>query len=153
MDDMLKISDNVTYRDVTKSTTATKYNISNTPNNEQLENIRFLCNGIIEVLIKKGFKFNINSFFRSLELNKKIGGATKSISQHCKGEAVDLSSVDSISMFNFIKENLEFDQLIYEFGNEHQPQWVHVSLKKENNRKQILKSIKENGKTKYLPYV
>jgi hypothetical protein len=153
MDDMLKISDNVTYRDVTKSTTATKYNISNAPNKEQLDNIILLCNNIIEVLIKNKFKINISSFFRSLELNKKIGGATKPVSQHCKGEAVDLTSVDNASIFNFIKENLEFDQLIYEFGNDKQPQWVHISLKKEDNRKQILKIIKEDGKAKYLPYV
>ena len=95
-----------------------------------------------------------NSCFRSAELNKRIGGAKSS--QHCanKGAAFDLDDTyrhkTNSEMFDYIKDNLTFDQLIWEFGTDENPNWVHVSYNEGNNRGQILKACKINGKTKYL---
>ena len=90
----------------------------------------------------------ISSGFRSLQVNKMIGGSKTS--QHTKGEAMDIKI--GSKGFNFIKDKLEFDQLIWEFGNDENPSWVHVSYKKGRNRKQVLKAYKQNGKTKYSSY-
>ena len=95
----------------------------------------------------------INSFFRCEELNKAIGGSTKS--QHCQGRAIDIDdvygSVSNAFMYYYIKDNLDFDQLIWEFGTDHNPDWVHVSyIDGDSNRKRCLKAIRENGKTKYI---
>ena len=84
-----------------------------------------------------------------------LGGATRS--QHSTGEALDIdmdgTALSNKEIFNFIKERLQFDQLIWEFGNDTNPDWVHVSYKADGNqRKQVLRAIKENGKTKYIPY-
>lgn len=98
-----------------------------------------------------GHPIYITSFYRSPELNKAIGGSPRS--QHCKGQAIDIDDVIGSStnadFFNYIKDNLEFDQLIWEFGNNDSPNWVHVSYNTDNNRGNILKASKENGKTKY----
>jgi hypothetical protein len=95
----------------------------------------------------------INSFFRSEKLNKAIGGSGKS--QHCQGRAIDIDdvygSVSNAYMFYYIKDNLDFDQLIWEFGSDANPDWVHVSyVDEDSNRKRCLKAIRENGKTKYI---
>jgi zinc D-Ala-D-Ala carboxypeptidase len=89
----------------------------------------------------------ISSGFRSLQVNKMIGGAKTS--QHTKGEAMDLQI--GSKGFNFIKDKLQFDQLIWEFGNDENPAWVHVSYSSKN-RKQVLKATKKNGKTIYSNY-
>jgi hypothetical protein len=90
-------------------------------------------------------------------LNKCIGGSATS--QHCQGEAIDIdmdgtpNGVTNKMVFNYIKDNLEFDQLIYEFGNDTNPDWVHVSYESTGKqRKQVLRAYKEAGKTKYKPY-
>jgi len=94
----------------------------------------------------------INSFFRSPELNKAIGGSGKS--QHCHGQAIDLDDTfgraTNAEMFEFIKEHLDFDQIIWEFGDDTNPDWVHVSyVSPEQNRNRCLKAYRENGKTNY----
>lgn len=98
-----------------------------------------------------GHPIYITSFYRSPELNKAIGGSPSS--QHCKGEAIDIDDVigesTNADFFNYIKDNLDFDQLIWEFGNDGSPNWVHVSYRASNNRGNVLKAVKENGKTKY----
>jgi hypothetical protein len=102
-----------------------------------------------------GVPIHISSGYRSKELNAKIGGSATS--QHCKGQAVDIdmdnsaNGVTNADVFNYIKDNLPFDQLIWEFGNEDNCDWVHVSYV-PNGRKQILKAFKMNGATKYFPY-
>jgi len=93
----------------------------------------------------RGAPIKVNSGYRSPEYNKKIGGAKTS--QHMKGEALDLPLTSD--EFHFIKDNLEFDQLIWEFGSDKKPAWVHVSYSATNNRKQVLRAAKINGKTKY----
>jgi len=99
-----------------------------------------------------GGPIKVNSFFRSVALNEAIGGAASS--QHCKGQAIDIDDVYGVKsnaeMYNWIKENLDFDQMIWEFGTDTQPNWIHVSyVSKEDNRNKCLKAYKEHGQTKY----
>ena len=108
-----------------------------------------------------GGPIKINSFFRSPELNAAIGGAYKikngkkvQTSQHCKGQAMDLDDVyghkTNAEMYMYIKENLDFDQLIWEFGDDENPNWIHVSyVDAQQNRNRCLKAYKDNGRTKY----
>ena len=98
-----------------------------------------------------GGPIKVNSFFRSISLNEAIGGV--STSQHCKGQAIDLDDVygykSNAEMYYWIKENLNFDQLIWEFGTDTNPNWIHVSyVSDEENRNKCLKAYKENRKTK-----
>jgi hypothetical protein len=101
-----------------------------------------------------GVPIHISSGYRSEALNKFIKGSSSS--QHCKGEAIDIdmdgssSGVTNADVYNFIKDNLEFDQLIWEFGTDKNPDWVHVSYTKGKNRKQKLKAVRANGKTSYV---
>ena len=94
----------------------------------------------------------INSFYRSPELNTAIGGSATS--EHCKGQAIDIDDTfgkaTNAEMYNWIKDNLDFDQMIWEFGDNDNPAWVHVSyVSPEKNSNRCLKAYKENGKTKY----
>lgn len=155
---MDKISDHISYNEATRSNTAERYNIDNTPNEEQLEAMKLVAEKCFEPVRKHhGKPIFISSFFRSIELNKKIGGSGSS--QHCKGEAIDIDAdifkngISNADIFNYIKDNCEWDQMIWEFGTDENPSWVHVSYtNKRKNRKQILKAIKINGKTKYISY-
>lgn len=102
-----------------------------------------------------GVPIFVSSFFRSPELNKAIGGARNS--QHCTGEAIDLDAdvfggVSNAEVFDYIRRNLIFDQLIWEFGTARNPEWVHVSYTAGVNRKQVLKALKVEGRTKYVPW-
>lgn len=151
----MKISEHVSYKEVTYSQTAIRNDIDNEPNEEQLKKIRLVAENIFEPLRKwVGKPIKINSCFRSPDLNKRIGGAASS--QHCanKGAAFDLDDTygykTNAEMFHYIKKNLYFDQLIWEFGTDKNPNWVHVSYNEDNNRGQILKACKVNGRTSYL---
>lgn len=150
----LRISQHISYAEATKSQQAVRFNIINKPNEEQLESMRNLANKVFEP-IRRNFKkpIAITSFFRSPALNKVIGGSLTS--QHCKGEAMDIDAdvfggVTNSEIFHFIKNNLDFDQLIWEFGNHKEPDWVHVSLRINTNRRQILRAEKRNGSTVYI---
>ena len=150
---MLKISKHISYREAVHSATAKRRGIDNTPNQEQLDNMYKVADFIFEPLrMYVGGAIKITSFFRSQDLNKAIGGSTKS--QHCKGQAIDIDDVfgykTNYEMFEYIRENLDFDQLIYEFGTNDNPDWIHVSyVSKKENRNRVLRAIRENGKTKY----
>lgn len=141
------ISPNVTYTEATKSDTAIKHGIDNTPNELQLANMRSVAQNIFQP-VRNRFRvpIAITSFFRSEKLNRKIGGSRTS--QHCAGEAMDIDAdvmgmVSNREIFNYIKDNLVFDQLIWEFGDNYEPAWVHVSFKRIGiNRGQILKAVK-----------
>jgi len=126
------------------------------PTEQHIANLKKLAENVFEP-IRANFRqpIRISSGYRSQSLNAAIGGATNS--QHSTGEAIDIdmegTKITNKEIFNFIKEKLNFDQLIYEFGNNIEPDWVHVSYKSNGQqRKQILRAIKENGKTKYIPY-
>ena len=149
----MAISEHISYKEGVYSRTATRLDIDNEPNNEQMDNMCLIAQEVFEPLrMWVGGPIKINSFFRSPELNKAIGGSGKS--QHCHGQAIDLDDTfgraTNAEMYRFIKENLDFDQIIWEFGDENNPDWVHVSyVSEEQNRNRCLQAYKENGKTKY----
>ena len=149
----MKISDHITYAEAIHSQTAKRKGIDNTPNPNQIEAMKLLAEKVFEPLREwVGGPIKVNSFFRSPDLNTAIGGSKTS--QHCKGQAIDIDDVygykTNSEMYHWIKENLSFDQMIWEFGTDTQPNWVHVSyVSEENNRNRCLKAYKENGKTKY----
>ena len=129
--------------------------MSNNPTEEHLENIKVLCEKVLEPLRLKFGPINISSGYRSKVLNHYIGGALKS--QHCEGKAADLDmdgvgNVTNKDLFDYINVHLDFDQMIWEFGTSDNPDWVHVSYNGAKNRKQVLRAIKVNGKTAYAPY-
>ena len=149
----MSISKHISYKEGVYSRTATRLGIKNNPNTEQMENMITIAEEVFEPLrAYVGGPIKINSFFRSPELNKAIGGSTKS--QHCHGQAIDLDDTfgrcTNAEMFEFIKKYLDFDQIIWEFGNDNNPDWVHVSyVSPDQNRKRCLKAYKEKGKTNY----
>ena len=149
----MAISEHISYKEGVYSRTATRLDIDNEPNDEQMNNMCLIAQEVFEPLrMWVGGPIKINSFFRSPKLNKTIGGSTKS--QHCHGQAIDLDDTfgraTNAEMFDFIKENLDFDQMIWEFGDEDNPDWVHVSyVSEDKNRNRCLQAYKENGKTKY----
>ena len=146
----MNLSKHVTVEEFCFSPTAKRMGVANVMALQQLENATLLCEKIFEPIREHiGKPIRINSGFRSPSLNRAIGGSSSS--QHCKGQAVDLDIQDR-KIFDWIKNNLIFDQLIYEFGNEDAPDWIHVSYSHKNNRKQILKAIKKAGKTVYINY-
>lgn len=153
----MKITEHVSYKEAIKSNTAIRKGIENIPSGEQMENIKLLCENVFEPLREHvGGPIAINSLFRSPELNRAIGGS--STSQHCaiNGAAIDIDDtygkMSNADMFKFIKDNLDFDQMIWEYGDDDNPDWVHVSYKKRDNRNQILKCKKIKGKTVYSIY-
>jgi hypothetical protein len=145
----MKLSKNLTLGEATKSATAIKNGISNKPSGEHLSNLIQIATKIFQP-VRDHFQkpIIVSSGYRSQALNDLIGGASGS--QHSKGEALDLDgSVDNFLIFEFIKNNLEFDQLIWEFGDDENPDWVHVSYKTENNRGEILQAVRQNGRVIY----
>lgn len=149
------VSDHISFREATFSETAERHGLTNLPNLEEISNMRKLADRIFEPLRAAiGHPIRINSFYRSINLNKKIGGSATS--QHCRGQAMDISSVHSgysnADLFHFIRQNLDFDQLIWEFGTADEPNWVHVSYAEGKNRKMVLRSIKQEGKIIYQKY-
>jgi zinc D-Ala-D-Ala carboxypeptidase len=150
---MEKISKHVSYKEATFSQTATRRDIDNTPSEEVLKRMQAVAENVFEPLrAHVGGPIKINSFYRSPLLNTAIGGSKSS--QHTRGEAIDiddtLGNMSNKDMFTFIKDELDFDQIIWEFGDDENPAWVHVSyVSPENNRRRILKASKVNGKTTY----
>ena len=154
----MKISEHLDLSEVTRSETAKRKGISNEPTAEHLENFKKLAENIFEP-IRNHFNvpIHISSGYRSKALNTSIGGSLTS--QHCSGEAIDIdmdgssNGVTNKMVFDFIKANLNFDQMIWEFGSSSNPDWVHVSYESTGKqRKQILKATKTGGATKYSPY-
>tara|TARA_Y100001963_G_C6774509_1_gene446639 strand:- start:1982 stop:2443 length:462 start_codon:yes stop_codon:yes gene_type:complete len=151
---MDRISKNISYKEAIHSETAKRKGIANIPNDEQVAAMLSVAEMVFQPLREwVGGPIKINSFFRSPKLNSAIGGSSRS--QHCKGEAIDLDDVygykTNAEMFNWIRENLSFDQMIWEFGSDENPSWVHVSyVDAQENRNRCLKAYKEKGKTKYM---
>ena len=144
----------LTFEQAVFSQTAIRKGIANIPTSQQIESIR-LTSAKIWIPIKTAFpNAQISSFFRNEELNKLIGGSTTS--QHCKGEAIDITlptPKEKLELFEWVKKNLQFDQLILEFPDkEGNPSWVHVSHSSIKNRREVLKAVKVGGATKYIKY-
>jgi len=153
----MRISEHVSYNEAVHSDTAKRLGIVNVPNEEQLSNMVVTVEKIFEPIRNK---FNvpifISSFFRSKQLNRAIGGSNSS--QHCEGKAMDIDSdryneITNSDIFYYIKNNVDFDQLIWEFGTSINPDWVHASYESPTkNRKEILVAFKQGKKTKYRFY-
>ncbi len=150
---MNRISKHITYKEATRSVTALRLGIENKPSEYELQNMELIAEKVFEPLREAvNGPIKINSFYRSEELNKSIGGSSRS--QHCQGRAIDIDDfygyVSNAYMYYYIKDNLDFDQLIWEFGTDTNPDWVHVSyVDGDSNRKRCLLAYKEDGKTKY----
>jgi len=128
----------------------TKTGIHNEPNQEQKENLQALVENVLQPARDALGIIIVTSGFRNARVNAAIGGSRSS--QHMKGEAADCVHKDNAALFHWIKYNVEFDQLIWEFGDKDQPDWVHVSYSRTKNRGQALRAKKEKGVTKYLPF-
>lgn len=148
----MMLSPKVSLLTATKSDTAIRFGIDNTPNEIQLENMKRVAEKVIEPILARFPGAFVSSFFRSEKLNKKIGGAKGS--QHMTGEAVDIDSTDNklnLDIFNFAKNELVHDQVILESPDtDGVPSWVHISLKNSDNRGQVLVYL--SSTKKYLPY-
>ena len=148
---MVRLSENFSLQEFTKSQTAERRGIDNTPVEGHLENAKALFENVVQPVRDNFGVTVINSGYRSGDLNYAIGGSNTS--QHCKGQAVDIEcpGTPNYDVAKWIEENLDFDQLILEFYTPGIPDsgWVHVSYKSEDNRKGVLTAMKENGKTVY----
>jgi hypothetical protein len=155
----MKLSEHLTLSEVTKSDTAKRLGIDNNPTPEHLANLKLLAENIFEPIRKHfGKPIFLSSGYRSKALNSAVPGSS-STSQHCSGEALDLdqdgkqTGVTNKMVFDYIKNNLNFDQLIWEFGTDSNPDWVHVSWESTGKqRKMILKATRVNGKPVYSPW-
>ncbi|MBC8305185.1 MAG: hypothetical protein H8E55_56665 [Pelagibacterales bacterium] len=149
-----KISKHVSYREGVYSITALRLGLKNEPTEEHLQNMRLISEKVFEPLREfVNGPIKINSFYRGPELNKAIGGSSKS--QHCNGQAMDIDDTHGVmsnaTMYYWIQQNLDFDQMIWEFGTKNNPDWIHVSyVSEEKNRNRCLKAYREDGKTKYM---
>lgn len=120
--------------------TVTHENLDNTPGPLHIQKLIALVQNLLDPVREMyGYPICVNSGFRTLAVNKAVGGATKPTSQHTKGEAADLDCADNARLFYLIRYHFDYDQLIWEEGSNLQPDWVHVSFKTQGNRKQILK--------------
>ena len=154
----MQLSEHLSLAEVTRSETAKRRGVSNMPTEAHIANFKLLAENIFEPIRNHfGKPIFISSGYRSAELNKAIGGAASS--QHCQGEAIDIDmdgrpgGITNKMVFDFIKENLNFDQLIWEFKTNANPDWVHVSYESTGKqRKQILKAVRKGGATSYVPY-
>lgn len=150
----MNLSPNFTLSEMTKSETALRHNLENTPGETEIENLRVLCERVLQPVrdhYGKGVK--VNSGFRHPDVNAAVGGSKTS--DHCKGQAADIEipGVPNHELAEWIAANLDYTQLILEFYTRGIPDsgWVHVSYDPSNLKKQNLTATKENGKTVYLP--
>jgi len=151
---MEKLSKYVSLSEVIRSDNAKRLGIDNNPIDEHKDNLKLVCSEVFDK-VREHFEkpIGISSGYRSKALNDATPGASNK-SHHSTGNALDIDAdifggITNSEIFNYIKDNLEFNQLIWEFGNSSNPDWVHVSYVKGNNKKQILKAVKRNGKTIY----
>lgn len=173
----MKVSAHISYKEATASGYATRHGLDNSPNEQELANIKLWAEKVFEPTREQVSKIrgkdspiHINSIFRSERVNEKIGGSETS--QHCAGRKTKLEEAagdietnyddfNNKDLFMLIKEKGTFDQLIWEFGDDEAPAWVHVSYRKGANRKEVIKAIKvpdpkpddpDRMKTKYIPF-
>lgn len=151
---MRRISEHVSYTEGVKSNTALRLGLDNIPNSDQLQCMHEIARDVFEPLREwVGGPIKINSFFRGEPVNTAIGGSVRS--QHMKGQAMDIDDTfghkTNAEMYHYIKDNLDFDQLIWEFGDDENPNWVHVSyVTHRKNRKKLTIAKRVNGKVKYI---
>ena len=151
----MQLSKNFSLAEFTESNTATRNGIDNNPSAEHIHNLVELCENVLQPLRDRiGSSIRVTSGYRSEALNNAIGGSKTS--DHSHGRAADIKLVIngvniSEELYHGIKAmGVPFKQLIWEFGDDDTPQWVHIAFDKDNNKMQCLKAYKENGKTKYM---
>jgi zinc D-Ala-D-Ala carboxypeptidase len=146
----MNLSKHVTRAEFERSDAAIRHGISNSMTEADIVRAKELCENVFEPIREHlGKPINVNSGYRSPAVNKRIGGAKTS--QHSVGEAIDLDLHDR-DLFEWIIDNVVFDQLIFESGTEDKADWFHISYRKNRNRKQVLRMIKIGGKSTYVPY-
>ncbi len=151
------ISEHITYAEAIRSSTAKRLGIDNRPPEWQLQNMIAVAEHVFEPVRNHfGKRIFVSSFYRCPEVNGRTPGSS-SHSQHCTGEAMDLDAhvyggMTNKDIFNYIKDNLDFDQLIWEFGNDNEPDWVHVSFSLTHDRKQVLKSYRLGVSVQYTDW-
>lgn len=148
----MNLSKSFTLNELTKSQEATRLGIDNTPNEEQILNLKLLCENLLQPIRDfYGMPLSVSSGYRSAALCEAIGSSSKS--QHTKGQAADFEifGVANKDLADFVVKNLDYDQCILEFWNENEPNsgWVHCSFNSSGNRKQFLKAEKLNGRVVY----
>lgn len=150
----MQLSEHLTLAEATKSQTATRLGIDNTPTIAHMEALRVVAKNVFEPIRNHfGVPIAVTSGYRSKVLNEAIRGSRRS--QHCHGQAIDIDAdvygrITNAEIFHHIKGHLDFDQLIWEFGNEETPDWVHVSYVDDgSNRGEVLIAYRENGRTRY----
>ncbi len=150
----MKLTQNFTLSEMTKSETALRHGLPNDPEPDHLENMKALAENVLQPVRNYfGMGVKVNSAYRHPDVNRAVGGSTTS--DHCKGMAADIEipGVANAVLAEWIQDNLEFRQLILEFYTPGIPDsgWVHVSYNPADNKKQVLTAMKENGKTVYKP--
>ena len=150
----MRLSKNLTLKEAIKSNTATRLGINNMPEQWEVDNLRAIAENVFQPIRDYfGVPIGVSSGYRSKQLNKAIGGSK--YSQHMIGEALDIDAdiygkVTNAEIFNYVKDNLEWDQMIWEFGDDEEPNWVHVSYKsKGQNRKQIKRAYRDEKGVHY----
>ena len=150
----MKLTANFSLNELTKSQTAERKGIDNTPSGDHQDNLKKLCENVLQP-VRDHFEqvVSVSSGYRSPELCTAIGA--KTTSQHARGEAADFEifGVSNKELADWIHYNTNYDQLLLEYWKESDPNsgWVHCSYSESNNRRQYLRAYKENGKTKYEP--
>lgn len=146
----MKLSKNFTLHEMTRSQTAKRHGIDNTPTEDHLDNMRYLCNNLLQPLRNNVGPITISSGYRSRKLNKKIGGSSSSL--HCHGCAADIDNVNLLDILCYIHYNLPYTELIAEFfpGG-----WVHAGLVygREEDKKLKLKDDKHNYNLVSIEYI
>lgn len=152
----MQLSENLYLNEVTKSQTAIQHGIKNEPSKEEIQNLKDIAENVFQP-IRDHFKvpIGISSGYRSKKLNQIVGGSKTS--EHMSGRALDIDAdiygkVTNKQIFDFIRKNLEFNQLIWEFGDDKNPDWVHVSYEKGNNKKRVLRAGRDKNGTFYKLY-
>ena len=143
----MNLSKNFTLNEFTFSPTAIRCKIDNTPNSDSIANMKLLCENVIQVIRDKFGVVRISSGFRCPKLNSRVKGS--STSQHVYGQAADITLENMKEVFKYIQDNLEFDQLIWEYGTDESPAWIHVSYSKDRNRKEVLRKYKTGPYKKF----
>ena len=153
----MKLSKNLSLRECTRSITASRLGLKNEPSEKAIANLKLIAENVFQP-VRDHFEVPIyvSSGYRSPKLNSTIGGSTAS--QHCKGRALDLDAdvfggVTNAEIFHYIKDCLDFDQLIWEFGDDSNPAWVHVSYNSPTeNRRKVTRATRQSYVTVYSPW-
>ena len=142
----MKLSENFTLAELTDTNTG----IANNPSQGEINNLKLLVQKVLQPVRDKFGVVNVTSGFRSLLVNSAVGGSATS--DHVHGRAADIQCEDMAAVFNYIRKKLPFKQLIWEFGTDAQPKWIHVAYDVNNNKGEVLKAIKKGGKIKYVQF-